>query len=223
VQALELDAFLQNVSIQVIPTLLAITLHEVAHGWMARYFGDRTAEMLGRLSLNPLRHVDPIGTVVVLLLAFGGPMFGWAKPVPVATGALRNPRRAQVCVALAGPAANLLMAVGWGGVFAAIARVNGNETLDYWIAYMARAGMVVNVVLAVFNLLPIPPLDGGRVLAGLLPPNWSARLDKIEPFGLFIVAGLALLPMFQPMLRMLLNPAFHAVGHFIGALIGSAA
>ena len=222
---MELDAFLQNVSIKVIPTLLAITLHEVAHGWMARYFGDRTAEMLGRLSLNPLRHIDPIGTVVVpgLLLAFGGPMFGWAKPVPVATGALRNPRRAMVLVALAGPAANLLMAVGWGGVLAVIARVNGNETLDYWIAYMAQAGIVVNVVLAVFNLLPIPPLDGGRVLAGLLPPRLSARLDKIEPFGLFIVAALALLPMFQPTLRMLLSPAFHAMGHFIGALIGSAA
>jgi Zn-dependent protease len=213
---LELDAFLQNVSIEVIPILLAITLHEVAHGWMARYFGDRTAEMLGRLSLNPLRHIDPIGTVVVpgLLLAFGGPMFGWAKPVPVATGALRNPRRAQVMVALAGPAANLLMAVGWGGVFAVIARVNGNETLDYWIAYMARAGIVVNVVLAVFNLLPIPPLDGGRVLGSVLPLRLSAWLAKIEPVGVFIVLGLTVLHLFG----WLFDPAYHVIAHIINAL-----
>jgi len=218
---LDLFAFLYKVSIWAIPLLFAIALHEVAHGWMARYFGDRTAEMLGRLSLNPLRHIDPIGTVVVpgLLLAFGGPMFGWAKPVPVATGALRNPRRAQVCVALAGPAANILMAMGWGGVFAAIAQVNGNETLDYWIAYMARAGMVVNVVLAVFNLLPIPPLDGGRVLAGLLPPRLSVRLEKIEPVGLFIVLGLSVFGLFG----WLFNPALRVVGRIINALFGSPA
>src|ERR1700728_2832702 len=195
VQALDLSVFLYKLSYWTIPVLFAITLHEVAHGWMARYFGDRTAEMLGRLSLNPLRHIDPIGTVVVpgLLLAFGGPMFGWAKPVPVATGALRNPRRAMVCVALAGPAANLLMALLWCAVLGAIARVNGNETLDGWIALMAQAGIVINVVLAIFNLLPIPPLDGGRVLAGLLPPRMGARLEKLEPFGLFIVLSLSIL------------------------------
>src|SRR6202046_1236374 len=126
VQALDLSVFLYNVSIWAIPVLFAITLHEVAHGWMARYFGDRTAEMLGRLSLNPLRHIDPIGTLLVpgLLLAVGGPLFGWAKPVPVATRVLRNPRPAMVMVALAGPAANILMAVVWGGVLAAIARVD---------------------------------------------------------------------------------------------------
>ena len=139
---------------------------------MARYFGDRTAELLGRLSLNPLRHIDPIGTVLVpgLMLALGGPVFGWAKPVPTATSALRNPRRAMILVALAGPAANLFMALAWCAVLGAIMRVKSNVTLDYWIAAMAQAGIWVNVVLAVFNLLPIPPLDGGRVLAGLLPP-----------------------------------------------------
>src|SRR5258707_13830253 len=162
----------KTISIWAIPVLFAITLHEVAHGWMARYFGDRTAEMLGRLSLNPLRHIDPIGTVLVpgLLLAVGGPLFGWAKPVPVATSALRNPRRAMVLVALAGPAANLLMAAVWCVMLGAIVRVKGNETLDGWITLMAQAGILSNVVLAVFNLLPIPPLDGGRVLSGLLPP-----------------------------------------------------
>jgi Zn-dependent protease len=218
---LDLSPFLKNISIYAIPLLLAITLHEVAHGWTARYFGDRTAEMLGRLSLNPLRHIDPIGTVLVpgLLLAVGGPLFGWAKPVPVATSALRNPRRAMIVVALAGPAANLLMAALWCGVLAAAARVNVNQTLDFWIDSMAQAGILTNVILAVFNLLPVPPLDGGRVLAGLLPPRAAARLEKIEPFGLFVVLGLSVLGMFS----WLFNPAFRAVGHVILALMGTAA
>jgi len=218
---LDLSPFLKNISIYAIPALLAITLHEVAHGWTARYFGDRTAEMLGRLSLNPLRHIDPIGTVLVpgLLLAVGGPLFGWAKAVPVASSALRNPRRAMIVVALAGPAANLVMAALWCGVLAGIARINGNETLDYWIGLMAQAGILTNVILAVFNLLPIPPLDGGRVLAGLLPPRAAARLEKIEPFGLFLVLGLSVLGVFS----WLFNPALRAVGQVILALMGTPA
>jgi Zn-dependent protease len=218
---LDLSAFLYKVSFWAIPVLFAITLHEVAHGWMARYFGDRTAEMLGRLSLNPLRHIDPIGTVLVpgLLLAVGGLLFGWAKPVPVATSALRNPRRAMVLVALAGPAANLFMALVWCAVLGAIVRVNGNETLDGWIALMAQAGILTNVILAVFNLLPIPPLDGGRVLMGLLPPRLSARLEKIEPVGLFIVLGLSAFGLFG----WLFNPALRVIGHIITALFGSSA
>ncbi|HEY4444465.1 MAG TPA: site-2 protease family protein [Steroidobacteraceae bacterium] len=218
---MDLFAFLYKISIWAIPVLFAITLHEVAHGWMARYFGDRTAEMLGRLSLNPLRHIDPIGTVLVpgLLLAVGGPLFGWAKPVPVATSMLRNPRRAMVLVALAGPAANLFMAMVWCAVLGGIARVNGNETLDGWIALMAQAGIVINVVLAVFNLLPIPPLDGGRVLMGLLPPRMGTRLEKIEPVGLFIVLGLSAFGLFG----WLFNPAYRVIGHIINALFGSPA
>jgi Zn-dependent protease len=173
------------------------------------------------LSLNPLRHIDPIGTLLVpgLLLAVGGPLFGWAKAVPVASSALRNPRRAMIVVALAGPAANLLMAALWCGVLAAIARINGNETLDYWIGLMAQAGILTNVILAVFNLLPIPPLDGGRVLTGLLPPRAAARLEKIEPFGLFLVLGLSVLGAFT----WLFNPALRAVGQVILALMGTAA
>ena len=214
---MDLNAFLKDISIWVIPVLVAITLHEVAHGWMARYFGDRTAELLGRLSLNPLRHIDPIGTILVpgLMLAVGGPPFGWAKPVPTATSVLRNPRRATILVALAGPAANLFMAAGGCGVLGAIIRVNGNVTLDYWIAEMAQAGIWVNVVLAVFNMLPIPPLDGGRVLAALLPPRMGARLEKIEPVGLIVVLGLSAFGMFG----WLFDPAFRVMGRVVDVLM----
>jgi len=218
---LDLNDFLTKISEYAIPVLFAITLHEVAHGWAARCFGDRTAEMLGRLSLNPLRHIDPIGTVLVpgLLLVAGGPLFGWAKAVPVATGALRHPRRAMILVALAGPAANLLMAAAWCAVLGAIMRVNGNVTLDFWIASMAQAGILTNVILAVFNLLPIPPLDGGRVLAGLLPPRLSARLERIEPAGLMIVLALSVFGLFG----WLFDPARRMVGGVIYALMSPAA
>jgi Zn-dependent protease len=218
---LDLNEFLTKISEYAIPVLFAITLHEVAHGWMARYFGDRTAEMLGRLSLNPLRHIDPVGTVLVpgLLLLAGGPLFGWAKPVPVATGALRHPRRAMILVALAGPAANLLMAAAWCAVLGAVMRVHGNVTLEYWIASMAQAGIVTNAVLAVFNLLPIPPLDGGRVLSGLLPPRLSARLESVAPAGLIIVLGLSVFGL----LGWLFNPTFRMVGHVIYVLMRPAA
>jgi Zn-dependent protease len=221
VQALDFSVLLNNISIYAIQALFAITLHEVAHGWTARYFGDRTAEMLGRLSLNPLRHIDPIGTVAVpvLLLAVGAPLFGWAKAVPVATSALRNPRAAMIMVALAGPAANILMALIWCGVLAAIVPIHGNTALNYWVGNMAQAGIWLNVILAVFNLLPIPPLDGGRVLAGVLPPQLSARLEKVEPAGLFIVIGLSVFGLFA----WLFNPVYHVVQRIIHELLKSSA
>ena len=188
---------------------------------MARYFGDRTAEMLGRLSLNPLRHIDPVGTVLVpgILLATSGMLFGWAKPVPVATKALRNPRVAGIFVALAGPVANLAMAAFWCGVLAGIVRVHGNETLISWIGAMALAGITVNVVLALFNLLPIPPLDGGRVLTGLLPSQWGARIEKLEPIGLFLVVGLSVFGL----LGWLFDPAVRTMSHVIHNVMGPGA
>ncbi|HEX4153461.1 MAG TPA: site-2 protease family protein [Steroidobacteraceae bacterium] len=216
---MDLSQFFYKISIWAIPVLFAISLHEVAHGWTARYFGDRTAELLGRLSLNPLRHIDLIGTVLVpgILLAFGGPPFGWAKPVPVATKALRSARLATVVVAIAGPAANLLMALVWGLILGGVVHLSGNETWVRWVVLMAQAGILMNVVLAVFNLLPIPPLDGGRVLVALLPPQWSGRIEKIEPVGLFFVLGLSVLGM----LGWLFDPAFRVVGRVINLLVSA--
>jgi Zn-dependent protease len=220
VQALDLDGIikgvLKTISIWAIPVLFAITLHEVAHGRTARYFGDRTAELKGRLSLNPLRHIDPVGTLLipVVLLALRMPLFGWAKPVPVATDALRNPRRASIIVALAGPAANILMAIFWCAALALVVRIRVGETVGNWLGQMAQAGIVANIVLALFNLLPIPPLDGGRVVAGLLPPRIGAGFERLAPAGMFIVVGLAVLGLFS----WLFNPAYRVISHLIDAL-----
>lgn len=214
---MDLSVFLSNLSIWAIPVLFAITLHEVAHGWTARYFGDHTAQLLGRLSLNPLRHVDPLGTVMIpgTLLAFGFfPPFGWAKPMPVETNGLPNPRRTLIMVALAGPAANILMAILWCGVLALVLQIRRGQTLDNWVLLMAQAGIKVNAVLAVFNLLPIPPLDGGRVLVGVLPARLGAGLQKIAPAGMFIVVGLLVLGL----LGWLFRPAYRAAGQLIHVL-----
>lgn len=183
----------QRIAIWALPVLFAITVHEVAHGWVASRLGDPTARMLGRLTLNPVKHIDPVGTLLVpgILLLLGGVIFGWAKPVPVTTENLRRPRRDMAIVAAAGPVANMVMAVFWGLVVK-IGFVIGDAMS--WIAqpliYMGGAGITVNVVLAVLNLLPLPPLDGGRVLAGLLPGRLSTRVDRLEPYGFLIILTL---------------------------------
>ncbi|MEW6168007.1 MAG: site-2 protease family protein [Pseudomonadota bacterium] len=181
----------QQIAIWALPVLFAITVHEASHGYVARAFGDPTADSQGRLTLNPLRHIDPVGTVIVpiLLLVLGGFLFGWAKPVPVDMRRLRHPRRDMAIVAAAGPLSNLAMAIGWG-LLLKLALGAGSEGLWLGLRYMAVAGILINVVLMVLNLLPLPPLDGGRVLAGLVPEPLARRIDRIEPYGFLILVAL---------------------------------
>ncbi|MEM8843503.1 MAG: site-2 protease family protein [Pseudomonadota bacterium] len=175
------------------PILLAITMHEVAHGWAARYLGDPTAASLGRLSLNPIKHVDPMGTIAVpaVMLTLGGVLFGWAKPVPVDMNQLRYPKVDMALVAAAGPASNLVMAAIWVIIFKI--GYNMESTLGTNILLMATVGVFINSIIMILNLLPLPPLDGSKVLAGLLPENLSNYIYKLEPYGLFIVLGVFLL------------------------------
>jgi len=185
------ENLISSIAVFALPMLFAITVHEAAHGYAARHFGDNTAWKMGRITLNPMSHIDPMGTIVMPLLLYfatgGAFMFGYAKPVPVRFGNLRNPKRDMIWVALAGPASNLAMALLWG-IAAILLRAMGVS--EQFLLGMCGAGVTVNVGLFVLNLFPLPPLDGGRILVGLLPYSQAAMVARVEPFGFFIVMAL---------------------------------
>ncbi|MGD2118725.1 MAG: site-2 protease family protein [Chromatiales bacterium] len=184
---------IQELSVAILPIMLAITVHEAAHGFVADRLGDKTARMAGRVTLNPLKHIDPLGTVILPLVmyALSGFMFGWAKPVPVNWRNLHHPRRDTALVAIAGPAANFIMILGWAILAAvSVALVDSSPWIAVPLFHMAKYGILINAILMALNLLPILPLDGGRVLNSLLPPSWSQMYSKSEPWGLLILVAL---------------------------------
>lgn len=204
-----MDDIIQSIALYAIPVIFAITLHEAAHGYVARMFGDPTAYQMGRVSLNPVRHIDPVGTLLVplvILLAsklLGSPgiLFGWAKPVPVDFGRLRRPKQDMLWVAAAGPASNLIMAILWGIMLKLVYQSGGAG--GFWFD-MAQAGVQINLVLMALNLLPLLPLDGGRILYSLLPHRLAYQYSRIEPYGMMIV----LLLLFSGALWVFLRPIF---------------
>lgn len=214
---MQIEQLIQTVAIGAIPVLFAITLHEAAHGYVARHFGDMTADKAGRISLNPLHHIDPVGTILLPLLTLwmGGILFGWAKPVPVNFAALRNPKKDMLWVAIAGPASNLVMALGWALVYKMGLMFPENYFAGPLLG-MAQIGIQINVVLMVLNLLPLPPLDGGRVAVSLLPHRQAFQLSKVEPYGMFILILLAV----TPVLSLILSPLIGLVFKMLSLIFG---
>jgi Zn-dependent protease len=212
---------LQTVLIYALPVLFAITVHEAAHGYAARHFGDNTAYMLGRITLNPLKHIDPVGTILMPLMLYfatsGAFLFGYAKPVPVRFDHLRNPKRDMIWVALAGPASNFVQAILWAVVLVVLVTTGVQER---FFVEMARAGIAVNLVMWAFNLFPLPPLDGGRILAGLLPWRQAQWLERIEPYGFFIVMALVIFGIVGSLwLRPLMNLGYGAINWLLTPLL----
>lgn len=209
-----MDDVIARLAIIVLPVVLAITLHEAAHGYAALLKGDPTAQRAGRISANPFRHIDPVGTVLVpLVMYFGasmlgqpGLLFGWAKPVPVNFSLLRRPKQDMLWVAAAGPGANLVMAVCWGLVYK-FALSASPQYFGEPLMLMAEAGILINLLLMVLNLLPIPPLDGGRIMVSILPPGLSMTFARLEPYGLVLLLGLLLTGVLDSILRPLLTLA----------------
>lgn len=214
---MQIDQLIQTIAVAALPILFAITLHEAAHGYVAKHFGDMTAYQMGRISLNPARHIDPVGTILLplLTLALGGVLFGWAKPVPVNFGALRNPKKDMLWVALAGPASNLVMALGWALLFK-MSYVYPDNYYTEPLMDMAKIGIQINVVLLVLNLIPLPPLDGGRVAISLLPHRQAYQLSKIEPYGMMILIVLAI----SPVLGWVLFPMVSVIQQLLLMIVG---
>ena len=212
-----MDNLIQTLAISVLPVVFAITLHEAAHGYAAKHFGDNTAWMLGRISLNPLRHIDPVGTVLIPLISLllGGILFGWAKPVPVNFGRLRHPKQDMLWVAAAGPATNLLMALGWAGLLKATLLMP-DVGYNVALAEMARVGININGVLLILNLLPLPPLDGGRIAVSLLPMKAALKFSQLERYGLFILFGLLLFGGLELIMRPLLRVFYTLIMSLFG-------
>ncbi len=190
---MDFNNLIQTVLVYALPVIFAITVHEAAHGYVARYFGDNTAQAMGRVTLNPIVHIDPIGTILMPLMLYfatsGAFLFGYAKPVPVNFAALRRPKRDMVWVALAGPASNFIQAILWAVAFFVMRALDVQET---FFLKMAQAGVLVNLVMWAFNLFPLPPLDGGRILVGLLPMRQAILVSRVEPYGFFVVLALVL-------------------------------
>ena len=211
---------IQRIAVWILPVIFAITVHEVAHGWVAKKYGDNTASMLGRLTLNPFKHIDWVGTVILpglLLMTGTGFIFGWAKPVPVDSRNFKKPRQDMAIVALAGPTSNLLMAIGW----ALIARIGvtigtSNEAIALPLIYTGVAGISINLVLMLLNMLPIPPLDGSRILSGLLPSYWAWQFNKLERFGFIIL----LVMLYTKFLNVLLDYPLYFVQQWFFTLAG---
>jgi Zn-dependent protease len=216
---LELNV-IQKIAVFALPVLFAITLHEAAHGYVARYFGDLTAYAAGRISLNPLRHIDLVGTIIVPLvsLLLADILFGWAKPVPVNFSNLRHPKQDMLWVAAAGPLSNLLMALGWALAFKIGAGLAPSNPAAAWLVLMGASGIFVNVIFMVLNLLPLPPLDGGRIAVSLLPHRLAWKFAQVERYGFIILIML----LFTGLLGLILWPMINFSISGIGALFGIA-
>ncbi|MBT9567312.1 MAG: site-2 protease family protein [Thiobacillus sp.] len=216
-------SLIQKIAVFALPVIFAITLHEAAHGYVARYFGDTTAAALGRITLNPIKHIDPVGTILVplviliasKLLMGGGILFGWAKPVPINFGQLRRPKQDMLWVAAAGPGVNLLMAILWALVIQ-VGYALGSGFASAPLILMGAAGVFINVILMALNLIPLPPLDGGRIAVSLLPVRQAIQFSKLEPYGLFILLGL----LFTGILGFILWPLISFFVSLVAVLTG---
>jgi Zn-dependent protease len=217
---MDIANLIQTIAIYALPVIFAITVHEAAHGYVARYFGDNTAWVMGRVTLNPMKHIDLVGTIVMPVLLYvataGTFLFGYAKPVPVNFGNLRRPKQHMIWVALAGPGANFVQALLWGVL---LYLVNAAGVTERFVLEMCRAGMLVNVVMFVFNLFPLPPLDGGRILVGLLPWRQAQLVSRVEPWGFFIVMALVLTGVVSTLwMRPLMSLTFSALQTLLSPL-----